>query len=73
MDEDAAAMKRRDAAAASGARICPACHGVGFVEDADWNGIRCPTCAGETWIDRSGKPLKIDPDQCHITYSNGGR
>lgn len=60
MHEDAEAMARRDEAAKLGAKICPDCKGVGLVEDADWNAIRCQTCAGETWIDKDGKPYQVD-------------
>lgn len=64
---DAAAMKRRDDAAATGAHICPVCAGSGVVDD---DGARiCPACAGETWIDKDGKPLKIDPDNVRLTWT----
>ena len=59
MDRDEAAMKRRDEAAAAGARPCPKCDGTGEVETvcADHT---CPQCRGETWIDAQGHPYKID-------------
>lgn len=55
-------MVRRDEAAAAGCKICPTCEGTGEVWVAVDGNVRCYTCLGETWIDASGKPYKIDPD-----------
>ena len=60
MDADTEALKRRDDAAAKGAQICPTCHGDGMIWVVVDGEVRCPTCNGETWIDRNGRPYKID-------------
>ena len=59
MDRDAAAMKRRDDAAAKGARICPKCDGTGEVVTVCADNT-CPHCQGQTWIDAQGRPYRID-------------
>lgn len=66
-DLDAAAMERRDVAAAAGCTVCPECAGYGETWRDVWvidgwsvSSDRCPKCLGETWIDAAGKPFKID-------------
>mgnify|MGYP001608783317 CR=1 FL=1 len=62
-ERDAQAMTRRDAADKIGACICRACDGTGVVfvdETFDHRWACCPKCNGETWVDRNGRPYKID-------------